>query len=287
MSENKDFDCGTLSGATEVAFCFDTTGSIQPAIANVRKKIEQTCEELFTEIPDLKIGMIAHGDYCDGDECMTMLRLTDDKSKIFKFIREAPNTGGGDCPECYEFALRTARDLGWSKTEKAGRALVMIGDDEPHKVGEHSGRRKVGSGGIVCTMVMPVVEDMLILEKKSNDDSYANQLVDIDWHKELDALLEMGVKVYPMQCLFNECRPEVNRFWSQIAEICDTALIRLADFNESSEALAGLAFAASGSENFAKYETKLCSMNISADTMARNVILRGEAEKYDDLRKSE
>jgi len=50
--------------------------------------------------------------------------------KIVKFIENAPATGGGDAPEAYELALREANLLSWNP--KSSKALVMIGDCEPH-----------------------------------------------------------------------------------------------------------------------------------------------------------
>ena len=116
MTENIKID---IKGATEIAFSFDDTGSMSPAIAQVRSVIEETIERMFADIPGLKVGMIAHGDYCDGKDCIDILKLTDDKNKIYNFIRNTPNTGGGDAPECYELALHEARDLGW--TDCCGR----------------------------------------------------------------------------------------------------------------------------------------------------------------------
>lgn len=114
-----------LPKSTEVAFSWDTTGSMSPCIDNVRKHIEKTCEELFQDIPNLKIGMISHGDYCDGENCYHVLKLTNKKEDIFDFIRNTPNTSGGDQPECYELALNLTKSIGW--TGKG--VLVMIGDD--------------------------------------------------------------------------------------------------------------------------------------------------------------
>ena len=37
----------------------------------------------------------------------------------------------GDAPECYEFALQTAKGMSWPKE---GGSIVLIGDDEPHEV---------------------------------------------------------------------------------------------------------------------------------------------------------
>lgn len=121
---------GNLGKPTAVAFSFDTTGSMRPAIEQVRQKLRDLVEMMTADIPGLKIGLIAHGDYCDGPNCIKTLDLTDDLEQIMSFINTAPNTGGGDSPECYEFALQTAKNLSWPKE---GGSVVLIGDDEPHE----------------------------------------------------------------------------------------------------------------------------------------------------------
>lgn len=149
----------------EVSFSFDTTGSMASCIDNVRKNIEKLCSELFKEISGLRIGMIAHGDYCDGDNCVNILPLTNNIEQICKFVRTVPNTGGGDSDECYELALHLARNLGWSPD--ANKILVMIGDCGPHEI------------------------------------NYVMNKDHLDWKEELSALKSSGVKVYPLQCQGN------------------------------------------------------------------------------------
>lgn len=119
-----------LKNCTALVVSFDTTGSMSPAIKQVRQKLRDLVEMMTADIPDLKVGLIAHGDYCDGDNCIAILDLTNDLEKIMNFIANAPNTSGGDAPECYEYALQTAKGMSWPKE---GGSLVLIGDDEPHE----------------------------------------------------------------------------------------------------------------------------------------------------------
>lgn len=49
----------------EIVFSFDTTGSMYPCLTQVRRKIKNTVNRLLNEIPGIRIGIIAHGDYCD------------------------------------------------------------------------------------------------------------------------------------------------------------------------------------------------------------------------------
>lgn len=243
----------SISKATEIAFCFDTTGSMQPCIANVRKHVEKTCEELFKDIPGLKIGFISHGDYCDDKNCYNLQKLTDDEKRVYSFIRNTPNTGGGDSPECYELALNLAKTLGWTVDKKNRGVLVMIGDQEPHDI------------------------------------NYPQNTDKLDWRKELDDLKEMGINVYPLQCLYSAHQKGANDFWAAISEIMDTPLLKLQDFDEAHLAVRGYAHTASGSARYAAYEKKLADegTSMSPSIMSLNAALRSESPKYDVIEEIE
>jgi hypothetical protein len=117
----------------EVVFSFDTTGSMYPCLTQVRKKIQEATQRLFKEVPGIKIGVIAHGDYCDQNSTYVTkhLDLTNDLTKIVNFVENAGQTGGGDAPECYELVLRECQTMSWSAG--ANHSLVLIGDDLPHE----------------------------------------------------------------------------------------------------------------------------------------------------------
>src|SRR5689334_13215611 len=101
-----------IGGETiDLVFSLDSTGSMQPCIAQARKRIEETVKFLFGQIPNIRIGIIVHGDYCDGVNMIQKLDLTTDLQAICKFIRNAKNTSGGDSDECYEYVLHEARDF--------------------------------------------------------------------------------------------------------------------------------------------------------------------------------
>jgi hypothetical protein len=121
-----------MAGSVEVVFSFDTTGSMYPCLTQVRRHVKATVTRLSEEIPGIRIGIIAHGDYCDkGSTYVTRhLDLTDDVAAICKFVEAVKPTGGGDAPECYELVLREAQGLSW--TAGTHKALVLIGDDVPH-----------------------------------------------------------------------------------------------------------------------------------------------------------
>lgn len=147
----------------EVVFSFDTTGSMYPCLTQVRRKIKETVTRLFKEVPGIRVGIIAHGDYCDkGSTYVTKhLDLSDKPATISKFVETVGATGGGDLPECYELVLHEAQDLDW--TDGATKAMVLIGDDVPHPPNANP--------------------------------------KNLDWRDEVDKLAEMGVPVYGVQAL--------------------------------------------------------------------------------------
>ncbi|KAL3866875.1 hypothetical protein ACJMK2_044128 [Sinanodonta woodiana] len=115
----------------EVVFSFDTTGSMYSYLTKIRQKLRESCERLFRDIPNIRVGIIAHGDYCDyNNYVLKYIDLTSDVDTLVHFAENVPCTGGGDTPECYEWVLRKSQQLDWS--EDSAKALVVIGDCEPH-----------------------------------------------------------------------------------------------------------------------------------------------------------
>jgi hypothetical protein len=147
----------------EIVFSFDTTGSMYPCLTQVRRNLKSTVTRLLDEIPGIRIGIIAHGDYCDaGSTYVTkQLDLSGDVDVICEFVQNVEATGGGDAPECYELVLHEAQSLSWSAG--SSRTLVLIGDDIPHAPAQTPQK--------------------------------------LNWRKELEALGQLGVTVYGIQAL--------------------------------------------------------------------------------------
>lgn len=116
----------------DVVISFDTTGSMYPVLTQVRRKIKDAVTRLTRELPGIRIGIIAHGDYCDaGHTYVTQhLDLTPNTAAITNFVEHTQATHGGDAPECYELVLHEAQTFSWRPT--ATRVFVLIGDDVPH-----------------------------------------------------------------------------------------------------------------------------------------------------------
>jgi hypothetical protein len=152
-----------MSDQIEIVFSFDTTGSMYPCLTQVRRNLKATITRLLDEIPGIRIGIIAHGDYCDAASTYVTkhLDLSGDVDTICDFVQNVEPTGGGDAPECYELVLHEAQSLSWSST--SNKTLVLIGDDIPHAPAQ--------------------------TPKKLN------------WRKELEALSGKGITVYAIQAL--------------------------------------------------------------------------------------
>ena len=66
----------------------------------MRAKLREACSRLVADIERLRIGIIAHGDYCDFDTYVVRIQdLTRDVDRLVNFVDSVPSTGGGDSPE--------------------------------------------------------------------------------------------------------------------------------------------------------------------------------------------
>ena len=143
---------------TDIVISFDTTGSMYPCLAEVRRNVTNMTERLFREIPSLRIAIIAHGDYCDKEKVITQLDFTTDQNAIKNFIQNAPSTSGGDYPECYELVLRNVKSLSW-RSDASMKSLILIGDAPPHEKNENPEKidwRYEAESLHLCTFKTPI-----------------------------------------------------------------------------------------------------------------------------------
>ena len=128
----------------EIAFSFDTTGSMYSCLEEVRRQLREMVQELKRDIPGIRIAIFAHGDYCDaGSSYVTKcINFTSDANTLCNFVSNVGRTGGGDTPECYELVMREVQEkLSWSPGSQ--RSLVMIGDAPPHEASEKQNYRRI------------------------------------------------------------------------------------------------------------------------------------------------
>lgn len=211
-----------MDNKIDVVFTFDTTGSMYPCIHEVRQKVDTTCKKLFTDIKNLRIAIIAHGDYCDkGSTYVTKtLDFTNDPSGVSGFVKNVSRTGGGDADECYELVLNEAQSLNWRKDSQ--KVLVMIGDADPHKVGYRYG-------------------------------SITNKL---DWKEEADKLRNMDVAIHGVKCLNNT----YSDFYSELSRRTNGISLKLNQFSELNELIKGVCYKESNQLDVFEAELKEAGM---------------------------
>lgn len=128
------------NGKLDMVIAFDTTGSMAAYIEDVRKQVSDLIPTLFADNPDLRLGIVAFGDYCDMKnpqefgKAYQCLMPTDNENEIIRFIRESKNTSGGDGDEFYELVLKKiVEDTPWR--EGSTRSILLISDANPHPLG--------------------------------------------------------------------------------------------------------------------------------------------------------
>lgn len=135
--ENKQF---IVDGKLDMVIAFDTTGSMSSYIYQVKNHVNSLVPQLLKDNPNMRIGIVAFGDYCDmknatvfGD-AYQVLYPTNNEEDIISFVKNAKNTNGGDSDEFYELVIKKIiKETPWR--EDATKTVLFIADAEPHKVG--------------------------------------------------------------------------------------------------------------------------------------------------------
>lgn len=127
-------------GKLDMVIAFDTTGSMAKYIGAVRKEVSELIPQLFKDNDDLRLGIVAFGDYCDMDNAQTYgdayqsIQPTSNENELIKFVLNSKDTSGGDGPEFYELVLRKiVEETQWR--ENSTRSILLIADAVPHELG--------------------------------------------------------------------------------------------------------------------------------------------------------
>lgn len=183
----------TTDGMLDMVIAFDTTGSMSAYINAVKTHVKELVPKLFSSNPDLRISIVAFGDYCDMSskdnfgKAYQVLNLTNDENRIIKFINEAQDTHGGDGDEFYELVIKKiTEETAWR--EGSTKAVLLIADAEPHKVG-------YSYKGIVSNAQIDWREEA----KKASElgikfDTMTINPIFVGWYKELSAMTN-GISV--------------------------------------------------------------------------------------------
>lgn len=118
----------------DLAFCIDTTGSMQHEIDMVKTKTKELVAKLSTgkPAPIVRVGLVAYRDR--GDEYVTkVFPFSDNIDQVVKDISSLKAAGGGDGPESVNEGLHVAlNSLDWGKEKDTAKLLFLIGDAGPH-----------------------------------------------------------------------------------------------------------------------------------------------------------
>ena len=231
----------SISNKIDLVVSFDTTGSMYPVLSQVRTEVEKFVHTMFSEFSDLRLGIIAHGDYCDKDNPYTIrvMDLTRDEYKLCKFVKETQKTYGGDADECYELVLNTARTvINWR--DEAQHVLVLIGDASPHGV------------------------------------RYPQNTDHLDWEEEAKKLGKDDVKIFSVHAL-SYYRSSSKGFYKSIAELSGGVYLTLDQFNEIVELIKATCYQQGGEEKLNEYISIIRDNGKLTNSMDRNFRrLKGE-----------
>lgn len=142
---SKTKDKTSFDGVHDMVIAFDTTGSMMSYIDAVKAHVKQLIPELLHTNPNMKIGIVAFGDYCDMSaptifgNAYQALNLTNDENKLIEFINNAEYNYGGDTDEFYELVIKKiTEETSWR--EGSVKSVLLIADCAPHSVGYSCGR---------------------------------------------------------------------------------------------------------------------------------------------------
>lgn len=139
-----------VDGALDMVIAFDTTGSMAHYIDAVRKEVADLIPRLFDDNEDLRLGVVAFGDYCDmlsphhfGDAYQCIMP-TNNENDLISFVVNSRDTSGGDGDEFYELVLKKIiEETPWR--DGAAKSVLLIGDAAPHPLGYSFGEMVINN----------------------------------------------------------------------------------------------------------------------------------------------
>lgn len=189
----KVVESSTTDGMLDMVIAFDTTGSMSTYINAVKTHVKELVPKLFSSNPDLRIGIVAFGDYYDMESkdnfgnAYQVLGLTNDENEIIKFINKAQNTSGGDGDEFYELVIKKiTEETTWR--QGSTKAVLLIADAAPHEVG-YSYRNIVRNAQIDWREEAQKASELGI-----KFDTMTINPMYVEWYKKLSAMTN-GVSV--------------------------------------------------------------------------------------------
>ena len=227
----KESTTTSSDGRLDMVIAFDTTGSMSKYIGAVKEHVKELIPKLFKQNPNLRIGIVAFGDYCDMPSkyefgrAYQVCELTDDEDILIEFITNAQDTYGGDSNEFYELVIKKiVEETNWR--EDSTKAVLLIADAEPHKVGYSYGDRVVN-----------------------------NQ---IDWREEAKKAAEKGIK-------FDTLTIDKIEWYKELSNITNGVSAPFSTSSKTSQLVEAAALARGGEKTRGIYTATMDSFKASGD----------------------
>lgn len=223
----------TDDGVLDMVIAFDTTGSMVNYIDAVKRHVTELVPKLFKANPNLRLGIVAFGDYCDMSskddfgKAYQVLNLTNDENQIIEFVHNAERTGGGDWDEFYELVIKKiVEETNWRKDST--KAVLLIADSNPHRLGY----------------------------------SYPGRIKDnrIDWRKEAKKAAEKDIKFDTLTI-----RPEYSSWYKELSRITNGISAPFSSSSKTSQLVEAAAMSRGGEMAKAIYMTTMGAVMESED----------------------
>ena len=123
-----------MAGApVEICFSLDTACSIGIYLNNMKEQVKLLIKKLHAKIHGVRFAIFAHGDYCSTPYITKHINFSENVDDLCEWLFMLKLTTGRDVDGCYELVLKEVQSLSWTPGSK--RALVMIGNADPHEPG--------------------------------------------------------------------------------------------------------------------------------------------------------
>ena len=237
----------TTDGMLDMVIAFDTTGSMSAYINAVKTHVKELVPKLFSSNPDLRIGIVAFGDYYDMESkdnfgnAYQVLGLTNDENEIIKFINKAQNTSGGDGDEFYELVIKKiTEETTWR--EGSTKAVLLIADAAPHEVGY----------------------------------SYRNIVrnAQIDWREEAKKASELGIKFDTMTI-----NPRYVEWYKDLSAMTNGVSVPFKNSGKTSQVIEAAALSRGGTRTKAMY---MATMDSVKDDVELNAVYTAYSKEVTD-----
>ncbi len=114
----------------EIVITFDSTGSMEGELQEVKNKIERMGAVLFRMIPKTRISVCTYRDV-GAKYVVKGIRLTDNLGDVVNFLEQISAAGGGDDPEAVDAGLNWAIKQNRFRSQ-ARKVILLFGDAPPH-----------------------------------------------------------------------------------------------------------------------------------------------------------